>query len=127
MPSRGDTIDGEFGIDPWTTTAVNTTSLFGAGPWVGRRGKYNRMYTAGHSNGANVDYFAAGTDPTRQTVRESIAYAAMTAQVVTCYDHQIADNPTSNGVSTAGNARPYRRLGRTWREPAADGAQSNDG
>lgn len=98
--SRGDTIDGEFGIDPWTTTAVSTTSLFGAGPWVGRRGKYNRMYTAGHSNGANVDYFAAGTDPTRQTVRESIAYAAMTAQVVTCYDHQIIDNPTSNDVST---------------------------
>ena len=58
------------------------------------------MYTAGHSNGANVDYFAAGTDPTRQTVRESIAYAAMTAQVVTCYDHQIIDNPTSNDVST---------------------------
>lgn len=96
--SRGDTIDGEWGIDPFNTTY--TSSLIAPGSWVARRGRFNRGFLQSYFNIAQGGaYDAAAVDPTRPTLASETDYVCDTGQIITCYDHQILAEPSSVDVS----------------------------
>ena len=98
--SRGDTVDGEFGINPANAAALVNSSLFGDGSWVSRRGRFNRAYLASYYNVAQgAAYDAAATDPTKPTLASETDYVCKTGQIITSYDHQILDSPSSVDVS----------------------------
>lgn len=98
--SRGDTVDGEFGINPANAAALVNSSLFGDGSWVSRRGRFNRAYLASYFNVAQgAAYHAAATDPTKPTLASETDYVCKTGQIITNYDHQILDSPSSVDVS----------------------------
>ena len=98
--SRGDTVDGEFGINPANAAALVNSSLFGDGSWVSRRGRFNRAYLASYFNVAQgAAYDAAATDPTKPTLASETDYVCKTGQIITNYDHQILDSPSSVDVS----------------------------
>ena len=98
--SRGDTVDGEFGINPANAAALVNSSLFGDGSWVSRRGRFNRAYLASYFNVAQgAAYDAAATDPTKPTLASETDYVCKTGQIITSYDHQILDSPSSVDVS----------------------------
>ncbi|MDQ5904143.1 MAG: hypothetical protein QG672_1736 [Pseudomonadota bacterium] len=98
--SRGDTVDGEFGINPANAAALVNSSLFGDGSWVSRRGRFNRAYLASYYNvEQGAAYDAAATDPTKPTLASETDYVCKTGQIITSYDHQILDSPSSVDVS----------------------------
>lgn len=98
--SRGDTVDGEFGINPPNTTANTNSAVIGDGPWVSRRGRFNRSYLASYANVAQgAAYDAAAIDPTKPTLASETDYVCKTGQIITNYDHQILDSPGIYDVS----------------------------
>ena len=97
---RGEPNDSEFGCNPQNTTYISETTVVGPTTFVSARGRFSRQYAGGHLSGANVDYFAARTDPKVLTIREGLEYTAMTTQVLSMFDHEIMDNPTQFDVAT---------------------------
>ena len=98
--SRGDTVDGEFGINPPNTTANTNSAVIGDGPWVSRRGRFNRSYLASYANVAQgAAYDAAAIDPTKPTLASETDYVCKTGQIIINYDHQILDSPGIYDVS----------------------------
>ena len=97
---RGEPNDSEFGCNPQNTTYISETTLVGPTTFVSARGRFSRQYSGGHLSGANVDYFAARTDPDVLTIREALEYTAMTTQALSMFDHEIMDTPTQFDVAS---------------------------
>jgi hypothetical protein len=96
--SRGDTIDGEWGIDPFDT--AYTATLVAPGSWVSRRGRYNRGFLQSYFNVAQgAGYDAAAVDSAKPTLASETDYVCKTGQVITNYDHQILASPSNVDVS----------------------------
>ena len=101
--ARADTIDGEWGFDPYNLTYSSGTIYDST--WASRRGRFNRGFFASYDNlaqGANYD--AAPVNASRPTLSSEIDYACKTGQKVLSYDHQILDSPSAFDVSTAYHA-----------------------
>lgn len=93
--SRGDTIDGEWGVNPFNLSFVSAQ-----GSWVAARGRFNRGRLPSYANIAQgAAYDAAPTDATKPTLASETDYVCNTGQIITNYDHQILDTPSSVDVS----------------------------
>jgi hypothetical protein len=94
---RADTIDGEFGVNPNSTTYTSTASLFGAGGFAGQRGRFNRAYMPSYNGLTAGNYDNYGYDGTT-TLRKVFAYVKGACLALHPYFHQITDQPTSFDV-----------------------------
>ena len=98
--ARADTIDGQWGINPHNADFTTANTFNQSSSWIGRRGRFNRPWIQSYYNIAvGAGYSAAPTDPTRPTLASEIDYACRTGQLVTTYDHQILESPSSSDVS----------------------------
>ena len=101
--ARADTIDGEWGIDPYNTTYTST--IISDSSWASRRGRFNRGWIQSYYNivqGGNYD--ASAVDTTKPTLASEIDYICRTGQKLTSYDHQIIESPSNVDVSVAFHA-----------------------
>lgn len=90
--ARADTVDGQFGWDPFLTPA-NRNMSFNSGPLIPRNGRFNRPHMGTNRNrpmGNRHDY--SFFDGTNQTVRTELEYAALAGLHLTTYDHHVLDS-----------------------------------
>ena len=96
--ARADTVDGEWGIDPFNTTY--TSAIVADSSWASRRGRFNRGWIQSYYNIAQGgDYDAAAADSAKPTLASEIDYVCKTGQKITSYDHQIIESPSNVDVS----------------------------
>ncbi len=98
--SRGDTVDGEFGVNPANSSALTNASLPGGGAWVSMRGRFNRPFMASYFNiSQGAAYDATPIDAAKPTLASETEYACKTGQIITSYDHQVLEAPSNLDVS----------------------------
>jgi hypothetical protein len=93
--ARADTVDGEFGWNPFLTS-INRNMWFNAGPLIPRNGRFNRPHMGTNRNrAANRDDYSF-FDGTNFTVRKELEYVGLAGLHLTTYDHEILDGGYGN-------------------------------